>query len=179
MSEMFEAWPKIPRHKGFQVIVSEKIDGTNAAVVIRDGAMVACQSRKRIITPDEDNYGFAAWAHANEEALVAFLGEGRHFGKWAGEGIQKNPLRLVGKWFFLFNTSRHDAQAARALGIGLDVVPVIYSGEARPGLAVELMADLAEARAYEPEGIILYYPSTRTFEKATLRAPKGKWAEAA
>lgn len=76
-----------------------KLDGTNSSVrVFPDGTVVA-QSRGRIITPGDDNYGFAKWVKENEEyfANMAFLpeifGEFHEgftiFGEWCGQGIQK------------------------------------------------------------------------------------------
>ena len=33
----FKAWDKIPRENPFKVTISEKIDGTNACVIVKDG----------------------------------------------------------------------------------------------------------------------------------------------
>src|SRR5690242_770744 len=61
----FQAWPKIPRlFRRF--IITEKIDGTNAAVVVTEDGEVLAQSRTRFITPDSDNFGFAAWVKEHE-----------------------------------------------------------------------------------------------------------------
>lgn len=49
-----------------------------------------------------DNHGFSKWAHENKEALIAFLGEGYHFGEWCGKGIQ-NGEGLKEKGFYLFS----------------------------------------------------------------------------
>jgi hypothetical protein len=131
----FQPWPKIARLNR-DITVTEKIDGTNAAVVIRhkseidhiqhenglwdlfDNAernlttyvgdyAVFAQSRTRFITPERDNYGFAKWVQANAEALVETLGAGTHFGEWWGSGIQrKYGLTGGDKRFSLFNTAR-------------------------------------------------------------------------
>ena len=91
MSDLeFKKWEKIPRENPFTVTISEKIDGTNACIVIIDGAIAEVQSRKRFITPGDDNYGFALWVEENKDDLAS-LGDGYHYGEWAGEGIQKNP----------------------------------------------------------------------------------------
>ena len=55
----YVAFPKIPRLNR-EVVFSEKIDGTNACVGIVDDVVFA-QSRSRVITPGDDNFGFAAW----------------------------------------------------------------------------------------------------------------------
>ena len=57
----FKAWPKIGRYNPFNVTITEKMDGTNACIIIEDGFIVGVQSRKRLITPDDDNFGFAQW----------------------------------------------------------------------------------------------------------------------
>lgn len=68
-----------------------KLDGTNAALRI-DGVAFATQSKSRIITPGDDNMGFAAWVHASgwvdafDSETTATL---TVFGEWCGKGIQK------------------------------------------------------------------------------------------
>lgn len=91
MTIEFKAWPKIPRATGEKVTITEKMDGTNACVVIQEGKIVGVQSRKRFITPEDDNYGFAAWVAENEQELLK-LGDGYHYGEWAGLGIQKTRI---------------------------------------------------------------------------------------
>lgn len=60
--------------------MSEKIDGTNAQIVISDdGTELWTASRNRYITPEDDNYGFAKWVAANRDELIK-LGPGRHYG---------------------------------------------------------------------------------------------------
>ena len=86
----FKAWEKIGRDNPFGVTITEKIDGTNACIIIQDGEVVGVQSRKRLITPEDDNYGFAGWVERNIEDIMG-LGDGYHYGEWAGLGIQKNP----------------------------------------------------------------------------------------
>jgi hypothetical protein len=139
------------------ITITEKLDGTNAAVVIvpwglgvpfgTDANRIAivaidgvpdtefhvfAQSRTRFITPKQDNYGFAGWVHRNAEALVETLGEGTHFGEWWGSGIQrKYGLTGGDKRFSLFNTKRwgyrEDTVKLQAIP-GLGVVPVLYEG---------------------------------------------------
>lgn len=122
----FTPWPRT--HRLFRdVVVTEKIDGTNAAVhisqryevaspsdfelrpgeVIIDGRLwcVGAQSRKRVITPSSDNYSFARWVQDNAADLVPILGAGLHFGEWWGQGIQRR-YGLEERRFSLFNTAR-------------------------------------------------------------------------
>jgi hypothetical protein len=113
------------------VIITEKVDGTNALVDITeaqgiylipgetlavvDGVsyIVRAGSRSRWLTPGADNYGFAAWVADNADEL-AKLGPGRHYGEWFGKGIQRN-YGLEERRFALFNTSRwYDPRTARS-----------------------------------------------------------------
>jgi len=68
-----------------------KLDGTNAALRINRNEF-ATQSRSRIITPEDDNMGFATWAH-NSGWIQEFDGDTTAtltvFGEWCGKGIQK------------------------------------------------------------------------------------------
>lgn len=150
----FEAWPKIPRLGNETVQVTEKIDGTNAAVIIlpyisdhnplidagqaklveydKPDAMYtfATQSRKRFIWPGKqtDNAGFAGWAWENMHPLIDTLGFGRHFGEWYGSGIQ-HGYGLKEKRFALFNASRWaDLKKDEHKIDALEVVPVLYDG---------------------------------------------------
>jgi hypothetical protein len=150
----FEAWQKIGRYRRNSV-VSEKIDGMNAAVgvveierspngalpfgwdrqpatliVTGNGAetrtfLVYAQSRTRIITPEADNFGFARWAYENAETLAADLGPGLHFGEWWGHGIQRGYGQTA-KRLSLFNTSRWAGNEFVTPNLG--VVPVIGHG---------------------------------------------------
>lgn len=103
MTAEFREFPKIPRvSKG--VCITEKIDGTNACVVVGEDGAVSAQSRSRMITPEADNYGFAKWVAAHAEELKN-LGPGYHYGEWWGQGIQRR-YGLEEKRFSLFNVGR-------------------------------------------------------------------------
>lgn len=68
-----------------------KLDGTNGGVQIFSDGRVAVQSRSQIITPENDNLGFAAWVSQNIDFFAA-LASPEHatiFGEWCGKGIQK------------------------------------------------------------------------------------------
>src|SRR5690606_13561404 len=99
----FTEFPKIPRLNR-NIIVTEKIDGTNASIFIGEDGEFLVGSRTRWITPEKDNFGFAAWAHENRDELMK-LGPGHHFGEWWGRGIQRG-YGLNERRFSLFNTSR-------------------------------------------------------------------------
>jgi hypothetical protein len=169
----FKGWPKIARDRGNTITITEKIDGTNACVIIRDGVLVGMQSRNRLIKPGDDNMGFAFWAHENAEALTT-LGDGYHYGEWAGPGIQKNPHMLEQKQFFLFNTFR----PVDTLPPCVKQVPVLYNGPSSAEVVDAVMADLwayASAAKYIPEGIIIYNHDSRTYLKKTFANTGGKW----
>ncbi len=169
----FKAWPKIPRAKGNQITITEKIDGTNACVIVRDGEVVGCQSRNRLIKPGDDNMGFAFWVYENAEAL-AQLGDGYHYGEWAGPGIQKNPHMLDEKTFFLFNTFRPQESLPECV----KQVDVLYQGPYSPGVIEDTMQGLwksATDKEYIPEGIIIYFHDSRSHMKDTFANRGGKW----
>lgn len=99
----FKEFPKMARMSR-DCIISEKIDGTNAQILITEHGDLFAGSRNRWITPVDDNYGFARWAEGNRDSLLR-LGPGRHFGEWWGQGIQRG-YGLKEKRLSLFNVSR-------------------------------------------------------------------------
>lgn len=175
MTVEFKEWPKIPRAVLGNVIITEKIDGTNACVIIENGEIAGVQSRKRLITPEDDNYGFARYVHDNKEMFLK-LGEGRHYGEWAGLGIQKNPHALPDKRFFLFNTLRWGEYNKPPEGIY--VVRVLYQGPYSHQVVDDSMNGLlkyAEENNYKPEGCVVFFPKLEAMEKHTFEYSKGKW----
>lgn len=153
----FRAWPKIARMNR-PMLISEKVDGTNAAVIISDevpfgyGAgefvgsgtivnldeatdgwrpvYVSAQSRTRVITPGKntDNHGFARWVADNAEQLAHALDVGYHFGEWYGKGINRG-YGLDEKRFMLFNIERHAAAVALDLfPSNVEVATILYEG---------------------------------------------------
>jgi hypothetical protein len=92
----FHKWPSIESFRSVahnssgrgEVFYRSKIKmhGTNAAIIFGPEG-VAAQSRTRIITPDDDNCGFAAWL-SNASLSVAQV-EFTLFGEWCGQGIQR------------------------------------------------------------------------------------------
>lgn len=175
MTDIFRPWPKIPREKGNMITITEKIDGTNACIIIEQDKIIGIQSRNRLIDPTNDNMGFANWVTQNETELLG-LGGGYHYGEWAGPGVQKNPHNLEQKTFFLFNTFR----PAETLPAIVSQVPILYSGPDLPQARDEAMENLwvsAQERGYKPEGIIIYIHSTRSYVKRTFENAEGKWVE--
>ena len=178
MSEVeFKAWEKIPRENPFNVTITEKMDGTNACVIIKDAAIIGVQSRKRLITPDDDNYGFASWVYENESDILN-LGDGYHYGEWAGLGIQKNPHALSEKIFFLFNTFRWNENNPNRPKC-CRVVPILFQGQLSPDIIPNLLSVLSDTAGENqtPEGLIVYYHAFRKYTKHTIKSPNGKWCK--
>ena len=169
MTELeFEPFPKIARLFR-DVTITEKIDGTNGQVMISMLGEVLAASRNRIISPKDDNYGFAAWVEENKEELRA-LGPGRHFGEWWGRGIGRNyskPNRI----FSLFNSERWNADNVPTC---CSVVPVIYKGTYKPACAHDALkllkneGSLAAPGFMKPEGICIWHDAARLYFKVTV-----------
>lgn len=171
----FEAFPKIPRLFR-ECVITEKLDGTNAQVIVGDDGRVTAASRSRIITKANDNYGFAAWVDAHEDELRE-LGPGRHFGEWWGNGIQRR-YGLSEKRFSLFNVARWGEARPQCC----HVVPVVFQGlfcTQTVRASIDLLRDkgsLAAPGFMEPEGIIVWHDAARQMFKVTLDKddqPKG------
>jgi hypothetical protein len=159
----FKAFPKIPRwSKVAQVVITEKIDGTNACVVVSAEGEVTAQSRTRMITPAQDNYGFAAWVEQNAADLRA-LGPGYHFGEWWGRGIQRG-YGLNHRRFSLFNTGRWLTAADRPACC--DVVPLIGVVPLETLDSAALIANLLKSGSWaapgfmQPEGLCFWLGAT-------------------
>lgn len=173
----FKPWAKIPRAVFGHVIITEKLDGSNACVVIEDGEIIGVQSRKRMINigKESDNYGFAQYVYDNKETFLQ-LGEGRHYGEWVGLGIQGNPHCLPTKRFYLFNTLRWGDHNEPPEGIY--VVPELHRGEYSVQTIDTVMNNLlttSKEQGYKPEGCIVYFPKLDAMEKHTFEYSKGKW----
>ncbi len=191
----FQAFPKIGRLSKLAT-VTEKIDGTNAAVVIvptgdsdsaqgaATGALatlggfhIGAQSRTRMLDTSAkgDNLGFAKWVLENAPALIS-LGAGLHFGEWWGAGIQRG-YGLTEKRFSLFNTARWGAHNPNTPSC-CSVVPVL----AKCGLSEvdDVMSNLkvdgsrASPGYMNPEGIVIYHEGT--YYKKTFEYDRGKWS---
>ena len=173
----FKAWDKIPRESPFTVTITEKMNGTNACVIIQGEQIVGAQSRKRLITPEADNYGFAQWVQDNQTDLET-MGDGYHYGEWTGLGIQKNPHNCDRKRFFLFNTFRWNTDNPNRPAC-CDVVPILYQGELGAD-TIQGFLNKLEMEALPdqtPEGIVVYYHAFRKYTKHTIKSPNGKWCK--
>jgi hypothetical protein len=166
----FQGFPKIARYSR-TVVVTEKIDGTNAQILITPDLQFAVGSRTRWITPEKDNHGFARWAYEHKDELIAGLGPGRHFGEWWGSGIQRGyGLKNGEKRFSLFNTERWESIRPDCC----HVVPLLACGEMGAMDIIEIMDNLrihgsSAAPGYmNPEGIVIYHTAAGISFKKTI-----------
>jgi len=179
---VFEKFPSLSRLKR-NCVITEKIDGTNAQICFNATGNILVGSRKRQIWPEGtagknkgcDNSGFAGWAYSLKEELFAFLGEGRHFGEWAGAGIQRR-YGLDKKVFLLFNTSRfgpgRQEIPEKLITKGLGSVPVLYQGVFTTDAIDTIMDNLLLNGSHlnnfpKPEGIVIYHVALRDYFKVT------------
>lgn len=214
----FQEFPKTPRYSR-DCAITEKIDGINAHVYIEpvedngsigylsrvgitnmietNGYFFAAGTRSQYVTPENDTHGFAKWAYANADELIAGLGHGRHYGEWWGLGIRRN-YGLKEKRFSLFNTMRWCAHDATPISITtgsgtvrsqtplpkiVGVVPVIWRGMFG-GTAVDKSIELlrregsvASPGFMRPEGIVIWHTAANVAFKKTLEndeQPKSK-----
>jgi len=184
MTIQFEGWPKTTRFK--DVVYTEKIDGTNAAIVIDiDGDEFGAQSRKRMITPDNDNYGFAGWAYKNQIELSDLFGHGRFFGEWWGKGINRG-YGIDDRRFSVFNTGRWAADTGsmdpiEIGGVLVGPVPVLDVHTLDFDLIDHLMQDLRDDGSkaapgfMKPEGLCVYDTQAGRVKKVTFEFSNGKW----
>lgn len=175
---VFEEFPKLSRYSR-EAIVSEKIDGTNAQILITDAGELIPGSRSRFLTVDKDNFGFARWCEANRNELLK-LGPGRHFGEWWGGGIQRAyGLKGDDKRFSLFNVTRWSGEDRPAC---CGVVPVLWRGDFGNLKIDEIMQDLksrgsmAAPGFMRPEGIVIFHTARGVgFKKTFEKDGTGKW----
>jgi hypothetical protein len=189
--DRFTPYPKTPRLNR-EVIVTEKVDGSNGQVYITDDpirglapvaqiaqdgqlpALVYAGSRNRWVHPGDDNFGFAAWVASTAGTLVDDLGHGRHYGEWYGKGINRNPYEIQHKAFALFNPFTDLGSPATP---HLGVVPLLAVCDFQD-LQPMLKNLLAELRAYGTclpnilcdyaEGVVVYHTAGRQTFKVTL-----------
>ena len=71
-----------------------KLHGTNAGVMFTPESVVA-QSRKRVITVEDDNYGFARFVHENEASFRALERRFRNDRKAVPRHVQQHEVARV------------------------------------------------------------------------------------
>jgi len=185
--EQFTQFPKMARLQR-EVIVTEKIDGTNAQLYITDDGKMLFGSRTRWITPGDDNFGFARWATDHKDELMQ-LGPGRHFGEWWGRGIQRN-YGLSYRRFSLFNVVRwcprgevpkaiptadpRNVKMQDMLPSCCHLVPILWQGLFSTAEATIQLWELGQTGSQaapgfmNPEGIVLFHTAGNVGFKMTL-----------
>jgi len=191
-AEPFVEFPKISRL--FRpVIITEKIDGTNACVrvapeggipvgtiLVPGAGWVRAGSRTRWLTREQDNFGFAAWVEEHAKELVA-LGPGTHFGEWWGRGIQRG-YGLQERRFSLFNTSKWGDEKVRPACCS--VVPVLSSWNRFDSGVIE--EDIEQLRKngsvaspgfMKPEGVVVFHVAANLMFKVTVEKDEERKSE--
>ncbi len=163
--------------------VTEKIDGTNGCIAFDDDMNMFVGSRSRWLASGDDNFGFFAWANANEEELRK-LGPGRHWGEWYGGKIQRG-YGLKEKRFALFNAMRWQDAELRPKCCEV-VHAFILNGyiDDHADTFESIMIDLKfngsrQVPGFDnPEGIVCYHSKSGTSFKKTFDYDEyGKWIE--
>jgi hypothetical protein len=146
----FTPFPKIPRLSR-DVIVTEKIDGTNASIFISEQGDFLTGSRNRWITPEDDNFGFSYGLQKGKKRFSLF-----NVSRWSTDTlpgcVSLVPVLYKDNFDFLF-----------------ELLPIILKGlrdhgsKAAPGFM-------------QPEGIIVFHTAGNMTFKKTLEKddqPKG------
>jgi len=199
----FIGFSKIARYSR-EVIVTEKIDGTNGCLRITDDGGFFVGSRSRWITPENDNHGFARWAYGHKDELMK-LGPGLHFGEWWGSGInrgyglQKGEKRWslfnVQRWCLFDQTPQKIACAdpriekfQEVLPSCIGLVPIIWRGNFNDLKLEDLIkvmkmtGSVAVPGFMKPEGIVIFHVAGNVGFKKTLDdddEPKSKFQKEA
>jgi hypothetical protein len=141
--------------------ITQKIHGSNAQIYIykdeNGNTQVLCGSRSRWLTAEDDNYGFCRFVTEHREDFIEKLGEGRHFGEWAGPGINSGE-GLSDKRLCLFNWKRW---LGKCLPPKTTIVPLLYNGPISLVAINEAMEELKEQVSFlapgymKPEGVVI------------------------
>lgn len=140
---------------------------------------------------DGDNYGFAKWVKDNSQELVEVLGEGRHYGEFYGQGINRG-YGIDHKRFALFNVNRWHNHCDNPRLVSIDpktkkekytkpapncceVVPILYEGlfttEAVENFGIQALRKNGSytIKGYmNPEGVVIWHSASNQLFKKTL-----------
>lgn len=181
----FESFVKIGRLSR-DVIVTEKLDGTNGVVQVCEDGRLFIGSRSQWLAEIiggqlngqqyvkssklVDNHGFAQWCFDNRDDLRT-LGVGRHFGEWWGSGIQRG-YGLKEKRWSLFNVGKWSDDAVRPKCC--HVVPKLAEFNFDTAQILAVMDSLRQtgSRAAEgfmnPEGVVIFHAQAHVLFKKTF-----------
>lgn len=170
----FHRMPKIPRYFR-SIVVTEKLDGTNAAILINDEGVFGC-SKNKILSPGKstDNFGFAAWVESCKDDLKNALGFGLHRGEFWGVGVNRG-YGLIERRFSLFNTHKWTLPYLDGLlPSGVHVTPTLYKGPHDQYWIIHCLDNLKTYGSYaakgymNPEGIVVFHEQSGHLYKITL-----------
>ena len=172
----FRSFPKIHRLSR-DMIITEKIDGSNGIIYIDENNEIYAGSRNRWLDEHNENMGFWHWVMENKEELFK-LGKGYHYGEWWGYTIQRG-YGLKEKRFSLFNVTKWRDNNIRPKCC--QIVPILYEGMFNT-LEITKQLDILKnhgsyaAPGYmKPEGIVIYHTHANVcFKKTILNDDKGK-----
>lgn len=196
----FEEFKKIPRLSK-EIIITEKIDGTNGVIYIDENNNIFAGSRKRWLWGSiqdkihNDNHGFAKWVKENKEELLK-LGKGYHYGEWMGKGINRN-YGLKENRFYLFDVRKWCMWNEEPKLISVDpktkiekyqqklpkccyLVPILGRGLFDTVWINQVLQDLkrtgsiAVPNFMNPEGIVILHVASGQLFKKTLDGDKPK-----
>ncbi len=177
----FKEFNKILHIGKLFMTITQKIHGSNAQICIykddNEELQIKAGSRTRWLCEDDDNYGFAKFVNANREELIGILGEGRHYGEWAGPGINSGE-GLSEKTLCLFNWRRW---MEKPLPHRVTVVPLLYKGGISLDVIGNVMARLKESGSFlvpnymKPEGVVIELDGQ--FYKNVFDNEETKWKE--
>jgi len=167
----FKKFNKIPRWNR-PVIITEKIDGTNAQIYITESGEIFAGSRNKWLTVEDDNYGFASWVCENRNQLLQ-LGAGRHFGEWWGKGINRG-YSSNHRSFSLFNVGKwNNGNIPNCVSV-VPTLMVLQEAMHLNDAINECMSNLVEHGSYaapgfmRPEGIVIYHEAAGQLFKHTM-----------
>ena len=180
---MFKEFPKIYRLNR-DIIITEKLDGTNGLIYINNEAnQFLVGSHSRWITVDNDNHSFAKWCESNKADLLS-LGDGYHYGEFWGNGIQRGyGLPNGQKRFSLFNVHRWSSDFGRDKDKRpkcCETVPVLYQGKYSELAILDSLEALRQHGSFavpfmNPEGIVIFHIAGNVgFKKTILNDEKPK-----
>lgn len=168
---MFKEFPKVPRLSK-DCVISEKLDWTNACVVVTEEWDVFAQSRNRMIKMWDDNYWFARWVGENEQELLK-LWMGYHYWEWRWLWVQR-WYDMDRKVFSLFVFRWEELPKC------CSIVPYLYEWPFDTNKIDEVMGKLKEWWSIaspwfmNPEGIIIYHTASKQIYKKTFEHDEWK-----
>lgn len=175
----FQSFMEIENVSKILFSITQKLHGSNAQIYVYQSGGgnldLMCGSRTRWVTPEDDNYGFAAFVHKHKDEFIQRLGEGRHYGEWIGPGIGSGE-GLKEKTFALFAWWRFKGAALPPRTV---TVPVLYDGPVDIA-QIDVCMDRLRAEGSQlvpgfmkPEGIVVQINDLRY--KKVFQAEEAKW----